>query len=97
MKDSLAAYRYSLAKLFRSHQGFIVVTAVLILLVGVFIRINTLGNMPVDQSYLQKQTGEIKNVKFNKEAIEKIKALNDSNVTAPGTELPSNRQNPFSE
>ncbi len=97
MKSSFASYKYSLIKLFRLHQGFIVITTVLVLLVGVFIRINTLGNMPLDQEYLQKQTSEIKNVKFNKEAIEKIKALNDSNVTAPGTELPSNRQNPFSE
>ena len=61
------------------------------------IRINSLGNLPVDQQYLDQETAKIKSVKFNEKSIEQIKALNDSNVSLPDTQLPSGRQNPFNE
>jgi hypothetical protein len=94
---SLGRYWYQLGKTLRVHQVFVIVVAVLLVLLAVFIRINELGSMPLDQTYLQQEIDKIKPVKFNQEAIEQIKALNESNVSDPGTRLPANRQNPFNE
>lgn len=94
---SLGRYWYQLSKTLRVHQVFVIVVAVLLVLLAVFIRINELGSMPLDQAHLQQESDKIKPVKFNQEAIEQIKALNESNVSDPGTQLPANRQNPFNE
>ncbi|MFO0971192.1 MAG: hypothetical protein U0520_02460 [Candidatus Saccharimonadales bacterium] len=94
---SLARHWYQLGKVMRTHQTFVVLVVVLLVLLAVFIRINELGSMPLDQAYLQQEGEKIKSVKFNEEAIEQIKALNESNVNDPGTRLPTDRQNPFSE
>lgn len=97
MKSQFAKYRYRFTKVLRSHQAFVVLLGVLSVLLVVFIRINTLSNMPTDQGYLNQEVEKLKPVRFDEEAIEQIRALNDSNVNDPGTQLPSNRQNPFSE
>lgn len=97
MKSGLTKLTYRVSKMFAAHQAFVVVICVLMVLLAVFMRITTLDNLPIDQDYLTKKTAEVKPVKFNEEAIEKIKALSESNVVDPGTQLPSDRQNPFSE
>lgn len=97
MKEQLSSTRYKFAKLFKVHQTFVVLTAVLLLLIGVVLRINSLNNLPLDQNYLNAESSKIQSVNFNEEAIEQIKALNDSNVSDPGTQLPGGRQNPFNE
>ena len=93
----LTNLKYRLSKLFKVHHAFVVLTAVLLVLVVAFMRVNTLNNLPLDQTYLNQEKGKIKTVRFNEAAIEEIKALRDSNVAAPGTELPKDRQNPFNE
>lgn len=97
MKNQLSNYKYRLIKLLHSHQSFVILLAVLLVLLLVFLRINTLGNLPLDQAHLNREAEKIKPVRFNEDAIEQIKALNDSNVADPGTQLPGNRQNPFNE
>jgi len=71
--------------------------SVLLVLVFVVVRINTLNNLPIDEAYYNSQTSQLKSVNFNHEAITKIEQLRDSNVTEPGTSLPANRSNPFAE
>jgi len=97
MGESIKRLKYDFLKIFREHQAFVVISAVLIILIAVFLRINALSNMPLDQRYLDTESSKIKTVRFNQEAIEQIKELNDSNVTTPKVTLPSNRQNPFNE
>ena len=97
MKHQFSALQYKSTKLLHSHQTFVVLVAVLIVLMMVFLRINTLSSIPLDQSYLNQETSKLKSVRFNEDAIEQIKTLNDSNVSDPGTQLPQNRQNPFNE
>lgn len=97
MKGKFNTQIYRLQKIFHNHQTFVVLTAVLLVLTIVFLRIHTLNSMPLDESYLNQETSKIKSVRFNEDAIEQIKALNDSNVKDPGTQLPANRQNPFNE
>ncbi len=90
-------YRYKVTKLFHTHEAFVIATVVLLLLMGVILRINTLSNLPVDEGYFTEKTDQVKSVTFDQDAIEKIEELRDSNVTAPGAELPTNRNNPFTE
>ena len=97
MQKKFSKFKYKFYKVFRSHQTFVVLVVVLLLLTAVVIRINSLGNIPTDQVYLDKKLGETKSVNFNRDAIEQIKLLNESNVSTPGTQLPTNRQNPFNE
>lgn len=97
MKSRTTRYKYKFAKIFTAHQAFVVVVSVLLVLVAVFVRINTLNNLPIDQAYLIKQSEGVNPVKFDENAIEKIKTLNESNVNDPGTQLSGNRNNPFSE
>ncbi len=97
MKHSFSAYRYKFSKLFRLHQSFVITVTVLLLLLAVLLRLNTLNNKPIDQGYINKKASDLKTVKFNQAAIEKIKTLKDSNVSVPQTELQRNRQNPFNE
>lgn len=95
--NKLATYRFRLLKLFRVHQSFVILILVLVVLVGVLYRVKFLNDLPVDQAYMNQEMQKVKAVKFNEAAIEQIKALRDSNVATPGTELPKNRQNPFAE
>lgn len=97
MQKRLNQYRYEVVKLLRMHQTFVVLTLMLLILVIAMLRINSMGRLPLDQTYIDKKSSEIKAVKFNAEAINQIEALRDSNVLKPGTELPSSRQNPFNE
>lgn len=97
MQKSFSRFKYKYLKLFRSHQSFVVLTIVLLILVASVVRINSLGNIPIDQTYLDAKLSETKSVTFNRQAIEQIKELNESNVSTPGTQLPSNRENPFNE
>lgn len=97
MKTQFKRYRLKIAKMLRDHHIFVVLLIVLAVLLAVFIRINTLNSLPLDQARLNQESEKIKPVRFNEGAIEKIKALNESNVADPGTQLPDNRQNPFSE
>ncbi len=97
MKNSLSIYKYKIGKILNSHQLFIVMLVVLLVLLAVFFRINALNNLDVDQRYVDRESANIKTTTFNEEAIEAIKELNDSNVAVPQTELPSSRQNPFNE
>jgi len=95
--SKLDVQRYRLAKIFRLHQAFVILILVLMVLVAVFYRVKSLNDLPVDKVYMNQEMQKIKTVKFNEEAIEQIKALRDSNVATPGTDLPKNRQNPFNE
>lgn len=97
MKKQLNLLKYRLAKLFKNHQAFVVIVVVLMVLMAAMLRINSLSNIPLDQGYLDKKSSELKSVQFNQDAISQIQDLNDSNVDDPGTQLPSNRQNPFNE
>lgn len=94
---SLVKVKYRIGKIFREHQAFVMVTVVLLVLLAVLLRVNTLNDIETDQAYINSESGTIKAVKFDIEAIEEIKALRDSNVATPGTSLPQNRQNPFNE
>lgn len=89
--------QYKLIKTLRAHQVFVVLMITLSVLLVAFLRVQALNNIPVSQDYIDEKLLEIKTVKFNQSAIESIKSLRDSNVIAPGTSLPENRQNPFSE
>lgn len=97
MKLKLTKANYKLQKLLHEHQAFVVLVVMLLVLMGVFLRINTLSNQPLDQAYLNQESSKLKSVRFNEDAIDQIKALRESNVIDPGTQLPSNRQNPFNE
>lgn len=97
MKQQLTLLRYKFTKLFHQHEAFVVILAVLSVLIVLALRINSLSNIPMDQSYYDKKVSELKTVNFNNEAIKQIEALRDSNVTNPGTELPADRTNPFVE
>lgn len=97
MEAKLAPLKYKLSRHLRTHQAFIVLLVVLLVLITAFIRINSLSNLPVDQGYIDLKKSEIKTVRFNEQAIDQIEQLKDSNVQAPGTDLPQNRQNPFNE
>lgn len=94
---NLSKLKYKFSKVFRIHQTFVILVAVLLLLVVALMRVNLLNDLPVDQTYLNEQSDKIKTVKFDEKAIEEIKALRDSNVASPGTDLPKDRQNPFNE
>jgi hypothetical protein len=94
---NLAKYKYRLTKVFRLHQSFVVLVAMLILLVAVVFRVNSLNDLPLDQEYLNTESSKVTTVRFDEKAIEEIKALRDSNVASPGTQLPTDRQNPFNE
>lgn len=97
MKRQLEILRYKAVKLFKMHQTFVVLVIMLFVLFVALMRVTALNNIPVDQTYLlQKMTG-VKAVVFNRDAISQIEDLNESNVNNPGTQLPSNRENPFSE
>ena len=78
-------------------QAFVVTTMVLFVLLLVFGRINMLNELPEDQAYLDTKMSTIKKVNFNEEAIKQIEKLKDSDVATPGTDIPVDRQNPFSE
>ncbi|MBP9738557.1 hypothetical protein KBD20_02625 [Candidatus Saccharibacteria bacterium] len=97
MNQRVSMLRYKVAKLFHNHEAFVIATVVLMLLMGVIIRINSLSNLPVDEAYYKQKTAQLKSVTFDQDAIKKIEELRDSNVTAPGAELPANRNNPFTE
>lgn len=97
MKLELSKYKYAVSKTLRSHQAFVVLLLVLVVLLAVFIRINTLNNLPVDQTRINQESSKVKPVRFDEDAIKQIEALKDSNVEDPGTQLPGNRQNPFNE
>ncbi len=97
MKSQFSSISYKFQKLFHEHQAFVVIVTVLLILTAVFLRINTLSNQPLDKVYLDQETSKLKSVRFNEDAVDQIKALNDSNVQDPGTQLPGNRQNPFNE
>ena len=97
MEAKLVPLKYKASKLFRSHQAFVILLAMLLVLTFAVVRINTLSNLPIDQNYINQKKSEIKTVRFNEQAIDQIRQLNESNVQAPGTELPQNRQNPFNE
>jgi hypothetical protein len=97
MKSQLPALKRKTQKLLRGHQAFVVLLFVLFVLMGVFLRINTLSNQPLDTTYLNQESSKLKSVRFNEDAIEQIKLLKESNVADPGTQLPLNRQNPFNE
>lgn len=97
MKKQFNRIKYRLSKVLRTHQGFVVIVVVLTLLIVAVLRLNMLGNIPVDQTYLDQQSSQIKSVKFNQDAISQIEDLQDSNVADLGTRLPANRENPFNE
>ena len=97
MNQRINMYRYKVAKLFHTHEAFVIATVVLLLLLGVILRINTLSNLPIDEVYYTEKTSQLKSVTFDQDAIKKIEELRDSNVTTPGAELLENRNNPFTE
>jgi len=97
MNDRIQSLRYKVGKVLHGHEAFVVSLVVLILLTGLFLRIHSLNNLPEDEEHYQSQISNIKTVKFNQDAIKQIQQLRDSNVAAPGTALPDNRENPFVE
>lgn len=97
MKQNLQKLQYKFTKFFHTHEAFVVLTLVLVALMAVVLRINYLNNLPADEDYYNQSVSDIKPVTFNQEAIEKIEQLRDSNVDDPGTQLPQDRNNPFTE
>ena len=97
MKRRIELYRYRALKVLKTHQTFVVLVSILLVLLAVLLRLSALNTIPVDQSYLLQKMNGVKAVKFNRDAISQIEDLNESNVSNPGTQLPTNRQNPFSE
>lgn len=97
MKSQFARYRYRFMKVFQNHQAFVVILVVLCVLLAVLLRISTLSSLPLDKNRFNQESAKVKPVRFNEKAIEQIQSLSESNVADPGTQLPSNRQNPFNE
>lgn len=97
MKSKFTNFQHQLVKVLHNHQAFAVLTAVLFVLTAVFLRISALSNTPIDQSYLNQEIEKVKPVQFNQDAIDEIEKLKESNIADPGTQLPTNRQNPFNE
>ena len=97
MTKDYARLKYKIVKILHSHQAFIVLIGVLVLLVFVIMRINTFNNIGYDEAYYTRETASLKSVQFNQEAIEQIEALRDSNVDEPAVQLPGDRSNPFAE
>jgi hypothetical protein len=95
--SKLAVFSHKFQRIFKLHQVFVVTLALLILLIAVVMRVSTLSNLGPDQNYLNQQASKVQVVNFKEDAIKEIESLRDSNVTVPATQLPSGRQNPFSE
>lgn len=93
----LSSIQYRAGRVLRAHQAFVVLLITLLILLITLLRVQTLNNIPINQTYIEQESANVKTVKFNQSAIEQIKSLRDSNVSAPGTNLPTDRQNPFSE
>lgn len=87
MNQQLELFKYKFSKIFRLHQAFIVLVFVLLILIGVVIRINTLSNIPIDQAYSIRNPLKLKLCNSMK-ALLKYRALNDSNVATPRTDQP---------
>ena len=73
-----------------------VLTSLVVFLIFYFViaRINSFANIELDQEKYDQGIVELKRITFDEEAIEKIKALQNRDVTVD-TDLPSNRDNPF--
>lgn len=73
-----------------------VLTSLVVFLIFYFViaRINSFTNIELDQEKYDQGIVELKRITFDEEAIEKIKALQNRDVTVD-TDLPSNRDNPF--
>lgn len=97
MKQKIIKKVQSLRKVLRAHQLFSVTFVFLLILIVMVLRIRHLSDLPPDQGYIDEQLLKTKTVNFNQQAIEDIQALRDSNVSVPDSQLPGNRQNPFSE
>jgi hypothetical protein len=52
--------QYKVAKVFRSHQAFVVLLITLLILLATFLRVQTLNNMPIDNAYIDEQSTNIK-------------------------------------
>ncbi len=97
MKQKISKLIFRVKKVLHHHQGFVVSIMLLLVILATVLRIQFLNEMRPDQAYLDERADSVRSVNFNQKAIEQIEALRDSNVTAPGTQLPGNRDNPFSE
>jgi hypothetical protein len=97
MKDKFNKIKFKLEKLLTSHQAFVVVCLFLTLFSVMVYRLTVLSNIQPDQAYIDEQKLSIKTFEFKQADIDKIKALRDSNVKDPGTDIQKNRQNPFAE
>lgn len=97
MTGKFVVLRHRIVKILRNHQIFVTLVVILAVIIAVVVRIGMLNSINTDQSVVDNETSSLKPVKFNQAAIDEMRELRDSNVTIPGTELPGNRQNPFSE
>jgi maltodextrin utilization protein YvdJ len=97
MKSKLTSIRRTIRRIYKQHRTFVLVLAVLSVSLVMVVRIFILSNTGTDQDYLNENENKVKAVNFRQEAIKEIESLRDSNVNVPGVQLPSGRQNPFSE
>jgi uncharacterized membrane protein (DUF106 family) len=97
MKQKILLIIRRVLKTLRVHRNFALLISVLVIALVVVIRIVILSNAGIDQEYLIENENKVQTVNFREDAIKEIESLRDSNVNVPGVQLPSGRQNPFSE
>lgn len=97
MRQGIQKLQFKLQSIFSSHQAFVVLSLLLVIASIVIFRLISLSNLEPSAEYIDDQTRAIQPVPFNEEAIEEIKALRESNVSNPGTQIQEDRNNPFAE
>ncbi len=91
------AIKYGLSKTFRTHQLFVVLVTLLIILIVTVYRVISMTNLSTELSGIDTSSASVKAIKFDEDAIERIRSLRDNNVSNPGVSIPNDRSNPFNE
>ncbi|MDQ5969912.1 MAG: hypothetical protein QG593_429 [Patescibacteria group bacterium] len=90
------AIKYGLSKTLRVHQLFVVLVLLLVILIGTVYQVIAMNNLTSEHSDMSSASS-VKIIKFDEDAIERIRSLRDNNVSNPGISIPSDRRNPFNE
>jgi hypothetical protein len=89
--------KYGLSKTFRTHQLFVVLVVLLVIIIAAIYRVIAMNDLSAVQNDINNSSGSVKVIKFNEDAIERIRSLRDNNVSNPGVSIPNDRRNPFNE